>query len=127
MDKREEFAIVMAFTNQQKVLDMGMTLADLASRIGGDALADNVVVWDRYVYRTSMVAKLSDQSVTETSKRLMSQIDQRVLNLNVSVVELTKTLANSKLDQVAGWIWDHDRMTFIVARGGDIAQAPQVG
>ena len=46
------FSSVQRFVSEQKVLDMNLTLGDLADRIGSemDAVAGYVFVWDKYIY-----------------------------------------------------------------------------
>lgn len=117
MDRKETLERVMQFTRAQKVLDLNMTLGDLVSRIGGDPgpVSDNVFAWDRYVYRTPRIAEGVLEATPEI-RSMRQRLDRSILNLNANLQELLQQAGASKLDEVAGWIWDHDRMTFIVSK-----------
>ncbi len=107
------FSTVRKFVEQQKVLDMNMTLADLADRVGRevDAVAGYTFVWDKYIYDVGL-ALARDPVVSRGAVRERSQ---RILDLNTKLSDLQALVSSSDIDRVAGYIYTEDKKTFIVA------------
>lgn len=107
------FSTIRKFIEQQKVLDMSMTLADLADRVGRevDAVAGYTFVWDKYIYDVGLVLP-RDPVVSRGAVRERSQ---RILDLNTKLSDLQTLVSSSDIDRVAGYIYTEDKKTFIVA------------
>ena len=107
------FSTTLKLMEHQTILDMNMTLADLADRIGRevDAVAGYVFAWDKYVYDVGLV--LARDPVV--SRGAVRERSQRILDLNTKLSDLQQLVASSDLDRVAGYIYTEDKKTFIVA------------
>ena len=78
MPKSETRVAVSKFLRSQKLLDMNMTLNDLAERIGDDIdpLAGYTFAWDKYVYDVNLVGQFRD---AELSPSLNSPLKKALL------------------------------------------------
>ena len=125
-DKQEfRFSNVRRFMAEQKVLDMNLTLADLADRIGSevDAAAGYVFVWDKYVYDVGLTLPTD----LVASRGAVRERSQRVLNLNTQLSELQSLVSATDIDKVAGYVYTEDKKTFIVASLADEVGFPALG
>lgn len=118
MNRQEfRFSSVQRFVSEQKVLDMNLTLGDLADRIGSemDAVAGYVFVWDKYIYDVGLTLP-RDPVISRGAIRARSQ---GVLDLNTRLADLQALVSASDIDKVAGYIYTEDKKTFIVASAID--------
>ncbi len=120
MPKSETRVAVSKFLRSQKLLDMNMTLNDLAERIGDDIdpLAGYTFAWDKYVYDVNLVGQVRDAELSPSLKAAMTYRRQRVtslLDMNTKINDLLKLTVDSGIDEVAGYVYTEDKNTFIVA------------
>lgn len=120
MTNKETRASVNKFLKSQKLLDMNMTLNDLAERIGSDIdpLAGYTFAWDKYVYDVALTDQLSGAELSSSLKAAI--LDRRsrtksLLNMNTKISDLLKITVESGIDEVAGYVYTEDKNTFIVA------------
>ena len=125
--ERQEFRFsnVRRFLEKQHVMDMNMTLSDLADRIGNevDAAAGYVFVWDKYVYDVGLTLPTD----LVASRGAVRERSQRVLDLNTQLSQLQELVTATDIDRVAGYVYTEDKKTFIVASLTDEAGYPALG
>lgn len=111
---------VEKFIKTQKLLDMNLTLNDLARKIGNDIdpLAGYTFAWDKYVYDVALV---DQDRVTEMSSGFKNLVLERrakvtsLLDMNTKISDLMELTIETGIDEVAGYVYTEDKNTFIVA------------
>jgi hypothetical protein len=127
MPTKETRVAVNKFLKSQKLLDMNLTLSDLADRIGDDIdpLAGYTFAWDKYVYDVALVDQVRSGEMSSSLKA--SVMDRRVkvtslLNMNTKINDLIKLTVDSGIDEVAGYVYTEDKYTFIVGSVEEFGQ-----
>ena len=112
------------FLKQQKMLDLNMTIAQLHERISvdHDEVAGYTFAWDKYVYKTANIGPEEVVKISPVVAARLRRLDSKMLNMNVAMNDLIKLAQDTKIDQVAGYIYTEDRYTFIVASMAGIAE-----
>lgn len=127
MAKSEERVAVSKFLKSQKLLDMNMTLSDLASRIGNDfdPLAKYTFAWDKYVYDIGLIDLSQGAEMSPNLKAAVMTRRAKVtslLDMNTQINDLLKLTVDSGIDEVAGYVYTEDKNTFIVASMEELHQ-----
>lgn len=111
---------VEKFINAQKLLDMNLTLNDLARKIGNDIdpLAGYTFAWDKYVYDVALVDPDRVADMSSGFKNLVLERRAKVtslLDMNTKISDLMELTIETGIDEVAGYVYTEDKNTFIVA------------
>jgi hypothetical protein len=109
-DKTNE---IVEFLKVQQVLDMQLTLADLAKNLGSEPMRYTFAM-DKYVYKTANIGDPGKISIQGVDGKIHRTQDT-VLNMNIKLADLIKQAKDNKLDDIAGYVYTEDKFTFVVA------------